>query len=64
MFPYNDVIMTLLETPFSRRSEIVKKQILFDGHPTIELETLNKINGQKNGVSSRSFKVSWYDSHK
>lgn len=64
MFPYNDVIMTLLETPFSRRSEIVKKQILFDGRPTIELETLNKVNGQKIGVGSRSFKVSWYDSHK
>ena len=65
MFPFNDVIVSLIETPFSRRSEIQKRQILFAGRPTVKLDNIYLLN-QKNKikVSSRSFNESWYNSHK
>jgi hypothetical protein len=63
MFPFNDLIMSLLETPFSRRSENNKRQILNDGRPIVLLYNLN-IKNSNSKVCSRSFKESWYDSHK
>lgn len=63
MFPFNDLIMNLLETPFSRRSESNKRQILDDGRPVVSLHNLN-IQNSISKMCSRSFKESWYDSHK
>lgn len=65
MFPFNDIILNLLQTQFSRRSEINKRQILTEGRPAISLNGLNiKNSNAKAGSQSRSFKESWYDSHK
>lgn len=64
MYPYHDIIVSLLETPFSRRSEIEKRQILFDGRPTVTLDVTCGNKNKNCKVSFRSFKVSWYDSHK
>lgn len=63
MFPFNDLIVNLLETPFSRRSESNKRQILDDGRPVVSLHNLN-IKNSNSKMCSRSFKESWYDSHK
>lgn len=63
MFPFNDIIVSLIETPFNRRNEINKRQILYDGRPLVTLDSV--INGKNSGkVSYRSFNVNWYDSHK
>jgi len=65
MFPFNDMVMSLIETPFSRRSEIQKKQILFAGRPTEILDTICiPTQKTKTKVSSRSFNTCWYDTHK
>lgn len=64
MFPYNDIIMSLLQTSFSRRSENNKRQILTNGRPVIALNNLNIRNSSNAKVCSRSFNESWYDSHK
>ncbi|CAI6375598.1 unnamed protein product [Macrosiphum euphorbiae] len=55
--------MNLLETPFSRRSKSNKRQILDDGRPVVSLHNLN-IKNSNSKMCSRSFKESWYDSHK
>jgi hypothetical protein len=57
--------MSLIETPFSRRNEIQKKQILFDGRPKEMLDTICiPTQKTKTKVSSRSFNISWYNNHK
>lgn len=48
--------MSLIETPFSRRSEIQKKQILFAGRPTNVIENICiPTLKTKTKVSSRYF---------
>lgn len=57
--------MSLFETPFSRRSEIQKKQILFAGRPIVKLENIYLPNAKnETKVSSRSSHKTWYRSHK
>lgn len=62
MNPSHDIVLSLLETPFSRRSEMEKRQIL-ECRPTPKITTVfsEKRVGR---ISSRSFQISWYDSYK
>jgi hypothetical protein len=55
--------MSLLETPFSRRSENNKRLILNGSRPIVSLYNFN-IKNSNSKVCSCSFKESWYDSHK
>ncbi|XP_031334860.1 zinc finger MYM-type protein 1-like [Photinus pyralis] len=55
------VVICLLETPFSRRSDINKQQIITDGRPTPLLTVLQEESRTK---KTRTFQLSWYNSHK
>jgi hypothetical protein len=59
---YNDIICSLIETPFSRRNEQERREILSMNRstPNINILSSDKKQGQ---VFSRSFKVSWYENH-
>jgi hypothetical protein len=61
-YMYNDIICSLIETPFSRRNEQKRREILSMNRPTPNINILfsDKKQGQ---VFSRSFKVSWYENH-
>lgn len=55
----NDILVSLLNVPFSRRSDIERNEILKRGRPTPKLSILKKYKDR-----SRSFQSSWYDQHK
>lgn len=58
----HDIICSLLEVPFSRRSCHERTDIIFAGRPVPAVDILS--TDKKHGHSfSRSFKTSWYDSH-
>jgi hypothetical protein len=59
MNPQFDVVMSLLNVPFSRRSEIEKRQILELGRPT---PILSIISGNRN--HTHTFQNSWYSTHR
>ena len=59
----HDLICSLLVTPFSRRSNQERKEILNIGRPLPQLNMLKP--DKKHGQSfSRTFKTLWYDNHK
>lgn len=62
MNPSHDIVLSLLETPFLRRPEVEKRQIL-ESRPTPKISAVfsEKRVGRE---SSRSFQTSWYDSYK
>jgi hypothetical protein len=57
MFPFNNLTLSLLETPLSRCSENNRGQILNEGCPIVSLYNLN-IKNSNSKVYSRSFKDS------
>jgi hypothetical protein len=59
----NDIIMKLLQIPFSRHSKNNKREILNNGRLVIALDNLN-IKYSNTKVYSRSFKEFWYDFYK
>lgn len=58
MNPQFDLVMSLLNVPFSRRSETEKRQILELGRPKPVMTVVNK-----DRKHSRSFQNSWYSIH-
>ena len=62
MNPTHDIVLSLLEAPFSRRSEVEKRQIL-QSRPTPKLTAIfsEKSVGRE---TSRTFQTSWYESYK
>lgn len=64
MNPQNDLVMSLLETPFSRRPETKKREILHQRPtPRIEIICPDKNTNQRR-TYSRTFQASWYDSNR
>lgn len=55
----DDIVVSLLEVPFSRRNEIDRRIILQQGRPTPKFSFLQNDKGK-----TRTFKSSWYDQHK
>lgn len=64
MNPQHDIVMSLLETPFSRRKETEKREIL-QHRPVPKLDIISQEkHGNQSRTFSRTFQSSWYDSHK
>lgn len=64
MNPQYDIVMSLLETPFSRRSESEKREIL-QYRPTHKIEiNCPEKNATQKRTCCRTFQLSWYESHK
>lgn len=61
MNPSHDIVLSLIETPFSRRNEIEKRQIL-NSRPTPKITAVFKEN-RRGRESSRTFQTSWYDNY-
>lgn len=59
MNPVHDIVFPLLVTPFSRRNNTEKQDILVHGGPTPAINFLSSDN--KDGKKfNRTFKASWY----
>uniref|UniRef100_A0A6P7F3H8 Uncharacterized protein LOC114325970 isoform X2 n=1 Tax=Diabrotica virgifera virgifera TaxID=50390 RepID=A0A6P7F3H8_DIAVI len=60
----NDVICSLIETPFSRRQNQERLVIISMGRPLQNLTILSTDKTKDNRPFSRSFKTIWYENHK
>lgn len=64
MNPEHDIVVSLLETPFSRRNECEKREILqHRPTPKIDIISLERNTNQRR-TYSRTFQISWYETHK
>lgn len=59
----HDIICSLLEVPFSRRSDKERRDIVNVGRPTTTIDIILP-SKNKEKTFSRYFKTSWYDKHK
>lgn len=65
MFPANDIVCNLLQTPFNRWKEADKRDVLNHGRPKDSLEIVAKKENKKTGKSHNvHFKNSWFDDYK
>lgn len=63
MNPINDIVCSLLETPFHRWKDEDKKDILNEGRPTVDLKISTR-KEMKNGKSYNiNFKSSWFSEY-
>lgn len=56
MLPQEDIIVSLLQTPFYDRRENEKNEIVLKGRPTPKLKIIQHIH-----TNTRSFKTTWYE---
>lgn len=62
MNPLHDSVMSLQETPFSRRRECEKREIIQGGRPCPQISTLTKDN-RDGRQYTRTFQSSWYTTY-
>ena len=64
MYPLNDIVCSLLQTPFSRWTEDDKRDVLIAGKPMPDLDISAKKVERKGAKSYlKHFRTSWYNEY-